>query len=179
MGETETQKNWNNFYKNPHPPKQHNYFILKLIILLAIAGAVIFYRYSIKEKGIYHSVNINANGIVVEEHGISNQNGVDMNISLDKIDEILNNITKKDIKELYKDIKTIENLDLSNHYNELKEALIKKIQYWIEYKETKTRESLDLFNGIDYIQELAKAFDKASVEYEFTENGMQYKYHLK
>lgn len=96
MRETETQKNWNNFYKNPHPPKQHNFFILKLMILLTIAGAIIFYRYSMKEKGISNSISINANGIVIEEHGISNQNGVDMNISLNEIEKILENITKKE-----------------------------------------------------------------------------------
>ncbi len=179
MRETETQKNWNNFYKNPHPPKQHNFFILKLMILLTIAGAIIFYRYSMKEKGISNSISINANGIVIEEHGISNQNGVDMNISLNEIEKILENITKKEDDELYKDIRTIENLNLSNHYNELKKSIIQKIKYWIKYKETKTRDDFDLYNNINYIQELAKAFDKASVEYNFTETGIEYKYYLK
>lgn len=78
MKETETQKNWNNFYKNPHPPKQHNYFVLKLIILLAIAGAVIFYKYETRkinqdaeykeEKTIYNTTKINSEKETTEEN---------------------------------------------------------------------------------------------------------------
>lgn len=177
MKETETQKNWNNFFENPHPPKKHN-FLLPLIIIIAIAGAIIYYKYNVQKKGIEYNVSLNTNGILIEKHGISNQNGVDMRISIDSIRDILNNITQKNENELYADIEKIENMNLSYHYDEFKENIIQKIKYLIQYNKTKTRENVDLYNEINFIEELAKAFDKAGVTYHFTENGIEYQYYF-
>lgn len=45
MEETETQRNWNNYFKKNEPPKKHNIFIPTLILLLAFVAAII-YNYS-------------------------------------------------------------------------------------------------------------------------------------
>lgn len=214
MGETETQKKWNNFYKNPHPPKQHNYFILKLVILLLIAGTIIYYKYEtqkinqdtednkeyiinnttkidIEKETKEESTNISdaeketliyANDIIdeksmIDKYGIpSNQRGEAMAKSIERINEIFQNIDNKTIEELTNFSFEIYELDLSSHYDSFKGLMQEKIYYWIQYKQNKNIENIKRYNSISYTEELAKAFDKAGVRYEIDENRITYWY---
>lgn len=177
MKETETQKNWNEFFQNKRPRKKNN-FIIPLIIILAVIGAIVFYQYNIKKNGIEYNVSLTTNGVLIEKHGISNQNGIDMRISIDTVENIIKNMTEKTENELYQDIETIENLDLSQHYDTFRKKIIQKIEYWIQYENSKTKENINLFKEISFIEELAKAFDEAGVKYHFTETGIEYQYYF-
>ena len=102
-----------------------------------------------------------------------NKNGVTMKNSVNTIQDILDKIredketpTEKDIDNY---IITVKNTDLSNEYNEYKNKAVEKLKIarsWINTEDVEKRnELIKQYNDINSIEYLAKAFDKAGVEY--------------
>lgn len=166
--ESETQKNWNDFFQNDKPVERAkpNPLIIAAIFICIISAAIYFTGR--KEPDETPLTNIPSNSAYKQP----NKNGQIMSESIDTISYIfVEQITGSSEEELLSYIETIENTDLSIEYTEFKSKMIEKINYYIEYTRNPSQTSMDKYNNINFDTELTKAFDAAGVKYTFLENG--------
>lgn len=189
MQETSTQKNWNDFY-NPNRTKEKNYFWIVLLLLMLIGAATAYYNVnnnSNNNSTNTNNKNINSDSSATEIIGealrdkkdtitnsISNRKGKAMADSINTIEDIFDNIHSLSTSELEQSISTIEYLNLSDDYNDFKKSMVQKIKYFIAYQNSGSSQYLDMFNEIDFLDELAKAFKKADVDYQLTSDNKIY-----
>lgn len=170
--ESETQKNWNDFFQNDKPVERAklNPLIIAAIFICVISAAIYFTGR--KELDEIPLTNIPSNAAYKQP----NKNGQIMSESIDTISYIfVEQITGSSEEELLSYIETIENTDLSIEYTGFKSKMIEKINYYIEYTRNPSQASMDKYNNINFDTELMKAFDAADVKYTFLEDG-QLKY---
>lgn len=168
--QSETQKNWNEFWGNKNPSPFHiNKFILFIIIICITSAFIYFYNTdTVEDIPLTNSVN---SSLYIQ----ANKNGTVMAESISKIENILNNeIVGRSEDELLEHINTINALDLSEEYANFKKQVVQKINYYILYLNSKDTSYLDKYNSIDYITELSKAFDTAGVVYEINDGTITY-----
>lgn len=184
-----TQKNWNNYWKDYEPSRYDNIYhninengnnhhfdfkkILYVLIPIIVIG--IFVMKFKQLTNTYGPVNIQQEGIKNAQNSIKidNKNGITMKNSvntiqdtLDKIIEDKGTLTEEDIDNY---IKTVKEADLSNEYNEYKNKAVEKLKIarsWINTEDVEQRnELIDKYNDINIIEYLTKAFDKVGVDY--------------
>lgn len=107
----------------------------------------------------------------------SNRDGLTMASSISILEMIMTNdfssLTKE---ELMVHIETIGYLELSSEYDTLRQRMIEKINYYIDYLDSGNEEDLKKYNSIDFYDELALAFDAAKVKYEYKDGKIEYEY---
>lgn len=180
MQQSQTQKNWNEFYGNKQPGTRPPVLIIIFILALLSAGA--WYLYNGNLSKIETSSQDDTEQDTEEKETKSvykttvgfayNKNGSTMSESISRLDEIMHLIATYQEDETLKEyIEKIEELDLSDEYTPLKKACIKKIEYMRKFIEDPDEKYLKKYNEIDYIEELAKAFDLANVRYKLQDDG--------
>lgn len=193
-----TQKNWNNYWKDYEPSRYDNIYhnmngnnhhfdfrkIFYILIPIIVIGIFII---KFKElSSTYGSVDIKQEGIKTAQNSIKidNANGKIMadNVSMingiiKKTNENMSLYSNEDIDDM---ISKIENANLSYHYNEYKNAAVKKLnivkQINNETDIDKQNELIHEINNIELFDYLADAFDKVGVDYWREENRIHYKY---
>lgn len=177
MRETNTQKNWNEYFDNPHRPPSNIRWGIVLFMILCVGCAV---AYSIADKGN------NSEDTYFYDDDLMNQmydtkTGEVMADSIDTIENIFDTIEDKTVVELNESINTVRELDLSYEYEDFRQLIIKKISYFIDYKLTNKPEDLEEYNKINWIEELAEVFDIVGVDYEITKSDekteIEFEYH--
>ena len=170
MRETETQRNWNEHFGNPRPPKTNIRWGLIIFMIVCIGCAALYVKKHPFEN------NDTANNTNTYRNINSSKNGRIMAESLDIIEDIFIEINKKDITTLYSDMTTLENINLSSEYNEYLRTVKLKLNYFINYRTTKDSYYLNLYNNVDMFSVLAEAFDKVGISYTLYNDRIEYTY---
>lgn len=168
MKETETQRNWNEYFDNPKPSNKNIRWGLIIFMIVCISCAALY----VKE----HQNNDTANNTNINRNINSSKNGRIMAESLNIIEDIFVEINKKDITTLYSDMTTLENINLSSEYDEYLRTVKLKLNYYINYRTTKDSYYLNLYNNIDMSSVLAEAFNKVGISYTLYDNRIEYTY---
>lgn len=79
-------------------------------------------------------------------------------------------------EELQVHIDTISYLGLSTEYDDLRQKMTEKLNYYIDYLDSGNEADLEKYNSIDFNTELASAFDAAGVKYEYKDGKIEYEY---
>lgn len=176
--QTETQKNWNKFFENDKKsPKRHPPFIVFIMLIALIFAA----KYTIDKNGEidYNDEqqlnNINVLALTDSEEiskssYISNKNGLIMYENINKLEKIICDLNPDMLNTIDDKIEQIKNLDLSAEYEEMKNSIILKLEYYKLYLETSDQNYYNKCADINYLDELQKAFDKANVKNERISN---------
>lgn len=183
MKQTNTQRNWNRYYGNPQP--NHKTPILIILFVLAIILSVVgYYFHKIMSNGTDMKYN-NLTEFVAECSSESsdhysvgfayNKNGSTMNESIQTIDTYIDKCLYCNNKEIDEMIYSVENIDLSDEYNEYKNSVVSKLTAMKNYHVTNDKKYLEEFNNSNYMEQLQIAFTLANVRYEM-ENDNKIKY---
>ncbi|MBQ6814591.1 MAG: hypothetical protein IJP13_03535 [Lachnospiraceae bacterium] len=157
--ESETQKNWNNYFNNTKKKSSNTPWIFIVFMIICI-GSAITYAFLNNEPIVDDN---NDNNVI--DINVSNRTGIVMANSVHTIENIIDNIDTKSEAELQDCIAVVEELPLSSEYNELKNIIIDKINLYIEYKKQGTPEALNAYNDVKWLAELAKVFDVVGITY--------------
>ena len=168
MRETNTQKNWNEYFDNPRRPSSNIRWGLVIFMVFCVGCAVV---YSIADKD--NNTNNSVDYAYYYEDDFLNQvddtkTGEVMADSVETIEDIFESIEDKTMVELNESINTVRELELSYEYEEFRQLVIRKISYYIDYKLGNKPEDLEGYNKINWVEELAAVFDMVGVEYEIS-----------
>lgn len=161
------------------------------IVILLIIFARGYLRFYTSSDG---NTKLSISNTVIE----SNKNGKIMHNSISKIEQIMKNTneqlknpTANSVEILNDYIQQIISLDLSNEYDDFIIKICEKIQYGMVYinyeiinnnnskeiiNNNNSKELINDYNSISYTDELANAFEKASVKYSVEDNNIHYEY---
>lgn len=173
MRQTDTQKNWNEYFDNPKRTPSNIHWGLVFFMLLCIFTAIIYAAYNKDEPAAQNTAMDIGEALNLSE---SNRTGSIMNESLETIFDIFHNIVSKSLDELSQDAVTIENINLSNEYDEYIRICLKKLRYYIAYKETLDSKYLEQYNACKPLPALTAAFDEVGIAYEYDGYTLHYTY---
>lgn len=192
------KKEWKNVQKNYEPsiydpgykPEYYNKpnvlkIIIELIIIITLVMTFDIDKITkiIADKTKEQDTTITTNNKTNYPDGYSwtnsNKNGRKMNKSIKEIRDIIMDIDTNTIEENEEAIKKIENINLSKEYDEFKSNMKQKIILYNNYLITGNIQYAENSNKINYIEELAKAFDKANIQYTIENDEIRYRYKLK
>lgn len=171
---------YDDYYKRPFPPgppKPPTKGLIKFFLLVILIWIIIsiYKEYnSNKATNITSNTpapinNINATNIIGSITNEPNRNGYVMSSEIKKIRLLFENLSPDDNIDELKNI--VMNSNLSSEYNEYKNALCTKLDYYKEYVKNPQNDLVEKYNRINPCDELAKAFDKANVKYTKMEDG--------
>jgi len=167
--ETDTQKNWNDYFENEKPSSNiHIPAILIIVVIFCLISMIIYFAGNNKPATVSTDNFTNIH---------SNRDGIVMSQSIGMLEAMFTeDISIFTIEELHYMTDAIEMQDLSEEYDTFKQRMIDKVNHYINYLKSGSSSDLDLYNSIDFYDELALAFDEAGVKYEFENGKINYEY---
>ncbi len=167
--ETNTQKNWNDYFQNEKPSASINIPpIILTIVILCVTAMIIYFAGNSEPETISTNNFTNIN---------SNRDGLVMSQSIGMMEAMFTeDISIYTVEELQYMIEAIEMVDLSDEYNTFRQRMIDKVNHYIDYLKTGKDSDLASYNSIDFYDELALAFDDAGVKYKFEDGKIDYEY---
>jgi hypothetical protein len=205
MRESNTQKNWKDYWKDYEPTREDmiyrnprrsslkiNRYTISGTAGLVLMIALIIGRNIITNQ-VYHnnvSSSLSSSTSIYE----SDKVGETMATSIDTIVNMLNDISKNQnsitSNELITDESKIRNLDLSADYDNVKSDTITKLQYMEQYVTLKTKyqqypesslqqqmnNTITQYNNINIINSITTVFDKLGITYSVSGNEIHYQY---
>lgn len=174
MRETNTQKNWNEYFDNPKRPHSDIRWGIVIFMVFCVGCAVVYSLVSgDSEEDMYDDMYGDMyvdwyDDAYMSDPDYSARVGEKMAESVEIIKGIFYNIEDKTTVELNDSIKIVRELELSAEYEEFRQQVIKKLSYYIDYKISNNVADLEEYNKIHWIDELAVVFDQVGVEYEIT-----------
>lgn len=167
--ETNTQKNWNDFFQNEKSSSNiHIIPLFVIIIIICLVSMLIFFARDKEPVAVSTQNFANIN---------SNRDGLAMASSISILELIMaEDFSSYTKEELQVHIDTISYLGLSTEYDDLRQKMTEKLNYYIDYLDSGNEADLEKYNSIDFNTELASAFDAAGVKYEYKDGKIEYEY---